>query len=248
MQRDRRSRGAGRRRWLRLLMALVVITAAVLAVAIVQPLAVFGLTSRVWPRIVWRVPTSQPLVALTFDDGPAPGATLEVLALLAHHHAHATFFLIGDRAAAYPELVATIREGGHEVGNHSYGIGSLFRASDEAFAESLLRADRVLALRSGQKLFRPPGGLVRSSQVALAEKHGYRCVLGSAYPYDPMRPPPGYVRWLVTKNLAPGVVVILHDGISDPSGSLAVLDSILNAGEQRGLQFVTVSELLAARE
>ncbi|MBI1894513.1 MAG: polysaccharide deacetylase family protein, partial [Candidatus Rokubacteria bacterium] len=70
------------------------------------------------PGLVWRVPTADPLVALSFDDGPHPTYTPQVLAILARHDAHATFFLIGERAAANPHLVARIRAGHHEVGNH----------------------------------------------------------------------------------------------------------------------------------
>lgn len=235
-----------RRRWPRVLAGLVVLALVAAGVAVVQPPWVFGLLSRIWPRIVWRVQTSQPLVALSFDDGPASAATPDVLAMLAHHGAHATFFLIGERARAYPDLVRVIREGGHEIGNHSDGTASLLRASDGAFEESLLRAERTLALGRERKLFRPPGGLIRASQIDRAEAHGYRCVLGSVYPYDPLRPSVGYIRWLVTKNLAPGAIVILHDGTVDPSRSLAALEGILASGEEQGLRFVTVGELLAA--
>ena len=87
---------------------------------------------------------------------------------------------------------------------------------------------------------------MRASQIVLAEQHGYRSVLGSAYPYDPSGPPSAYIRWLVTKNLAPGVIVILHDGIADASNMLAALDGILSDGEQRGFRFVSIGELLAA--
>jgi peptidoglycan/xylan/chitin deacetylase (PgdA/CDA1 family) len=185
-------------------------------------------------------------VALTFDDGPAPDHTPEVLAALAHHDARATFFLIGDRAQAFPETVEAIRRGGHEVGNHSFTIRSTWRASDEEFRASLLRTERVLGLGTGPKLYRPPGGLVTSAQLDIAEAHGYRCILGSAYPFDPSHPPAGYIEWLVSKNLAPGVIVILHDGIADPSRMLAALDAILAAGRRKGLRFVPVGELLAA--
>jgi hypothetical protein len=81
-----------------------------------------------------------------------------------------------------------------------------------------------------------------------AEAQGYRVVLGSAYPYDPSHPPPAYIQWLVAKNLAPGVIVILHDGIADPSRMIAVLDPILAAGERKGLRFVPIGTLLGAEE
>jgi peptidoglycan/xylan/chitin deacetylase (PgdA/CDA1 family) len=203
------------------------------------------LLARLFPRLLWRVNTSAPLVALTFDDGPAPDHTPQILAILARHDARATFFMIGDRAAAYPELVAEIRRAGHEVGNHYYTIRSTRRASDDEFLANLLRTEQILNLQA-PKLFRPPGGVARSSQLRLASANGYTTVLGSAYPFDPSHPPSGYIRWLVAKNLAPGVIVILHDGIADPSNSITALEGILVAGRQKGLRFVTVGELLKA--
>lgn len=72
-------------------------------------------------------------------------------------------------------------------------------------------------------------------------------MLGSAYPYDGARQPPaGYIEWLVEKNLAPGAIVILHDGIEDPSRSLAALPRILAEGNARGLRFVSVGALMRA--
>jgi peptidoglycan/xylan/chitin deacetylase (PgdA/CDA1 family) len=173
----------------------------------------------------------------------AGGAGCEVLDILARRRARATFFLIGERAAAHPELLETLRAGGHEIGNHSISIGSTVRASDEAFVDALLRTERILRVQE-PKLFRPPGGKIRGSQIQRAAEHGYRVVLGSAYPYDGGHPPPAYIRWIVTKNLAPGVIVILHDGIPDPSRMIAVLDAILAEGERQGYRFVTVGELL----
>ncbi|HET6898620.1 MAG TPA: polysaccharide deacetylase family protein, partial [Vicinamibacteria bacterium] len=222
---------------------LLVSTGAVIAI---QPLWAFDLLGWAMPRILWRVETNEPLVALSFDDGPAPDHTPQVLEILSKHKAHATFFLIGDRAMAYPDLVARLRMGDHEVGNHYFTIRSTVRASDDEFLANLTRTEHVLGLQGPNKLFRPPGGRIRPVHRRLAEEHGYRVVLGSAYPYDGSRTPSAYIRWLVTKNLAPGVIVILHDGIADPSRMLNVLDSILSAGDRKGLRFVTVGELLRA--
>jgi peptidoglycan/xylan/chitin deacetylase (PgdA/CDA1 family) len=213
-----------------------------------QPLWAFDALAWATPRIVWRVETTQPLVALSFDDGPAPRHTPQVLEILSKHRAHATFFLIGDRAVAHPDLVGRLRSEGHEVGNHSFGTRSTVRATDADFLANLARTDEILGLQGPIKLFRPPGGKIRPSQLRLAEARGYRVILGSAYPYDGAHPPSAYIRWLVTKNLSPGVIVILHDGIADPSRTVAALDSILTAGERKGLRFVTVGDLLRAGE
>jgi peptidoglycan/xylan/chitin deacetylase (PgdA/CDA1 family) len=71
-------------------------------------------------------------------------------------------------------------------------------------------------------------------------------MLGSAYAHDPMHPPVWYIRWLVTKNLAPGTIVILHDGISNPTRTMQALPQILAAGRRKGLQFVSIGTLKAA--
>lgn len=95
-----------------------------------------------------------------------------------------------------------------------------------------------------RKLFRAPGGVAWPRQLKLAREHGYTCVLGCAYPHDPMRPPIWYMRWLIEKNLRPGTIVILHDGISDARKSVRVLADVLVAGKKQGLRFVSVGELM----
>ena len=235
-----------RRRWARRLVlgaAGLVLTAG--AVIVVQPRWAFSVLAWAEPRIVWRADVDESIVALSFDDGPSPEHTPRVLEILERHRARATFFLIGEHAFAQPGLVAELRAAGHEIGNHSINRASILGASDDDFVQRLLRTERILRLEGQPKLFRPPAGKIRPSQIERASEHGYRVVLGSAYPYDPSHPPPGYIRWIVTKNLAPGVIVILHDGIPDPSRTIAALDSILAEGERQGYRFVTVGELLA---
>jgi peptidoglycan/xylan/chitin deacetylase (PgdA/CDA1 family) len=224
------------------------LTGALAAGAVVQPLWAFDLLAWTFPRIVWRVQTSQPVVALTFDDGPSPAHTPRLLEILRRHQVRATFFLIGERAAAHPALVARIRADGHEIGNHAYSLRSTWGLSHRELVDNLRRTDAALSLGSHtSRLFRPPGGRIWPWQLGHLQRLGYTCVLGSAYPHDPLRPPARYIRWLITKNLAPGVIIILHDGIPDPSRTLATLDAILEAGRKKGLRFVPVGELLSLR-
>lgn len=232
----------------RLLRIFLPVTVVWVGVTGFQPAWAFAILETLFPRIVWRVETMQPLVALSFDDGPAPRHTIAVLDILARHHAKATFFSIGSRAAAHPWLIEGIKTGGHEIGNHYLHESTALGDSPDEFLDKVRRTDEMLGLDGTRKLFRPPGGLIWPAQLDQLQKHGYACVLGSAYPYDAKRPPVAYIRWLVKKNLRPGAIVILHDGIADPSKSIAALDDILTAGESRGLRFVTVGELLAARE
>lgn len=217
------------------------------SVLAVQPAGVVGLLARATPRIVWRVETWAPLVALTFDDGPDPVYTPQVLDILARHDARATFFLIGANARRHPEVVARIRGLGHEVGNHTDGRGTTALLSMRRFSDSLLKAEATLGLMDAQpKLFRPGGGWIRPAQLDLAVRRGYTCVLGSAQAYDPRRPPAAYIRWVIGRNLRPGAIVVLHDAGGDRSNTVAALPGILEAGRAKGLRFVTVSDLMTA--
>jgi peptidoglycan/xylan/chitin deacetylase (PgdA/CDA1 family) len=220
------------------------------------------------PAIVWRVETREPVAALTFDDGPDPVNTPQVLEILARHNVRATFFLVGEHARQHPELVARIRAAGHEIGNHTDSLGTTFFMSGERFEASLLRAEQSLGLdisaaqhsaadsaaaeASAQtwprrKLLRPAGGTIRASQRALARRHGYTIVLGSSYAWDPAQPPAGYIRWAISKNLEPGAIAVLHDAKGDRANTVAALDGILADARAKGLRWVTVSELLAHR-
>ena len=229
---------------------LLIATLALLAVALVvfwiEPPSVLPLLERLTPNLTYRVRTRRPLVALSFDDGPHPIFTPQVLDILHQHNAKATFFLIGERALRHPDLVARIKAAGHEVGNHYFTDGSLLHHSDADFLNHLEQTERALGITTGPKFFRPPGGIARSRQLRLAQAHGYECVLGSAYPHDPMHPPVWYIRWLVKKNLAPGTIVILHDGISNPTRSIHALPQILTAGHRKGLRFVSIAALKAS--
>ena len=209
-----------------------------------EPVRLLPALERLTPNIVYRVRTCLPLVALSFDDGPHPNFTPQVLDILQHYDAKATFFLIGDRALRHPGVVAAIRAGGHEIGNHYSSNVSTLGHSDAAFLRNLDQTEAALGLRRKPVLFRPPGGVAWPRQIQLAQSRGYTCVLGCAYPHDPMHPPVWYIHWLVEKNLVPGAIVILHDGISDPSRSIEALPHILEAARRKGLRFVSISELM----
>jgi peptidoglycan-N-acetylglucosamine deacetylase len=212
-----------------------------------EPICLVGVFEWLTPNIRYRVRTNRPLVALSFDDGPHPVFTPQVLALLESHDAKATFFLIGERVLRYPELVAQIKSAGHEIANHYFKNGSTLGHSNAEFLSLLEKAESAMGLTKTPKLFRPPGGVARPSQLRLAKGHGYTCVLGTAYPHDTMHPPVWYMKWLIRKNLVPGTIVILHDGIPDASKSVDALTDALVQGQRRGLTFVSIGALISQR-
>jgi peptidoglycan/xylan/chitin deacetylase (PgdA/CDA1 family) len=233
-----------RRRLKTAVLAAAAVLAAGMLVIGTQPVAAFGLLERLAPNVVFRVETDQPLVALSFDDGPHPAHTPRVLEMLEQSGATATFFLIGERAEAHPELVRRIKADGHEVGNHYISRTHTYRHSDAEFVLYLDRTERAAEITGPRKLFRPPGGVTRARHLRLARERGYSCVLGNAYPFDGQNPPVAYIQWLIEKNLQPGAIVILHDGIPNPSRSLAALPRILATGRARGLRFVSIGALM----
>jgi peptidoglycan/xylan/chitin deacetylase (PgdA/CDA1 family) len=232
------------------MMAVLLTAIAFLGVGLlvfwIEPLAALSALERVTPNLTYRVRTNLPLVALSFDDGPHPTFTPQVLEILERHDATATFFLIGERALRHPELVSRIKGAGHEVGNHYFRNGPTLRHSDADFVGYLEQTEKALGIPAEPKLFRPPGGVAWPRQLRLAKARGYECVLGCAYPHDPIRPPVWYIRCLIEKNLVPGAIVILHDGIRDPSRSIQALPHIITVGHQRGLRFVSIGALMKA--
>lgn len=171
-------------------MIAVAVTAIALLLAVlwvfwIEPLRILGVLERITPQFIYRVRTGRPLVGLSFDDGPHPEFTPQVLEVLERHDAKATFFLIGERALRHPELVSRIRAAGHEVGNHYFRNGPTLFHSDTKFTRNLEKTERALGIAAGRKLFRPPGGVAWPRQLRLARAQGYECVLGCAYPTIP---------------------------------------------------------------
>lgn len=233
-----------RPRRLRRLLALGAV--GLLAVLAVQPETAMDVVAHVGSAIVWKVETTRPVAALTFDDGPDPVYTPQVLDTLARHDVKATFFLVGRRARRRPDLLARIRAEGHEVANHTETHGKTLLQRGSTFEKELLGGEEALGLAAARvKLFRPPGIWLRPAQQATAARHGYLTVLGSAYAYDPYTPT-DYIEWVISRNLRPGAIVVLHDSGGDRTTTVSALPAILRAARDKGLRFVTLSELLAA--
>jgi peptidoglycan-N-acetylglucosamine deacetylase len=125
-------------------------------------------------------------LALTFDDGPNATWTPRLLDVLASHGVHATFFLLGGRAQAQPDLVRRIAAGGHLIGNHSWDHPNLARSSTARIREELTRTRETLEQIIGARIrfFRPPYGARRPAVFRIAQEMGMRLVLWNAMTSD----------------------------------------------------------------
>lgn len=159
-----------------------------------------------------HVKTKQQVAAITFDDGPHPQATPEILKILAQHDAKATFFMLGKAAHKYPEIVKRVAEAGHVIANHSWDHPSFVSISSEERRRQIAECQRVLVPYE-QRIFRPPFGRQSMASRLDAWRLGYSVVawnveVGDWWDADSDR----MVDALVNR-VRPGSIVVLHDSI-----------------------------------
>ena len=199
-------------------------------------------------QVVWDVPTSKKVIALTFDDGPNPKYTNQVLELLKQYGAHATFFEIGYRMEQYPKVVDQVVHAGHELGNHSMTHQYENKAGVKYMCLDIIKADRIIQKYQPNHLmlFRPPGGYIDTALLQEAKQLGYKVVLWSYHQdtKDYSLPGAQVIADHIIRHARNGDIVLLHDGGGDRSQTIQALKSILPALKQKGFQFVSVSELL----
>ena len=183
-----------------------------------------------------RGPTSGDSVYLTFDDGPDPAQTDRLLALLARHNAKASFFLIGERAEASPDLVVRILAGGHAVGNHSMTHQPMRQIGTRAQLQQIDQADAVLQRIDGNRwhAFRPPNG--RVTWVVLLSTLWRRrpLVLWSIDSMDYKLDHQAVVERLRAMPPRDGDIILFHD---DGERALLALEVLLPEWERAGLRF-----------
>ena len=197
------------------------------------------------PSALFSVATADSAVAFTFDDGPQPGNTDAVLDVLAAHGARATFFLIGERAVAHPDLVRRMVADGHELGNHGWQLQMAVLLPAVRLRADIARTDSVLRRVASPTWYRPSVGVYNRGVRWAAEAEGYRIALGSVYTFDPQTQDVDLHVEHILKAIRPGDVVVLHDGIGDRVTAPAVLRRVLPELARRGYRFVTLSELAA---
>jgi peptidoglycan-N-acetylglucosamine deacetylase len=198
------------------------------------------------PDCLYRVATQAPLVALTIDDGPDSSSTPLILAELRRQDARATFFLIAERVRGQGQLVRTIASDGHELGNHFTRDQASVRLSPSAFEADLLLAHQVLSPYGAVKWARPGSGWYSRAMIDIMRRHGYRCALGSVYPFDATIPSAAFAAHHIMWHARPGAVVVLHDGGSRGRRTAKVLSEVLPELRRRGYRVVSLSELAAA--
>lgn len=187
-------------------------------------------------------------MAITFDDGPDPVYTPQILDILDRFGAKATFFVLGSQAEQYPGLLHQITERGHEVGTHGYRHQNLTKLKSEAVASDLAKADRLIAAATGVRPrdLRPPYGFFNQTVLQEAARFSYRVILWTDEhdPKDWTRPEAAEIVNRTIRRAEKGMILLLHDSGGDRVETVKALPLILQRLRDQGYQVVTVDELL----
>lgn len=201
-----------------------------------------------------RLRATPDAVALTIDDGPDPAVTPAVLDLLALHGVRATFFCVGERVAQHPELARRISREGHEIGNHTEHHYYAF----SLFGPAAMRREIALAQSSIQSIcqvvprfFRAPAGLRNPFLQPCLTRLNLQLASWTRRGYDTQNADSQVVLRRLTRNLAAGDILLLHDGLAARAADgtpviLGVLPKLLAELARRRLRCVTLSEGLTA--
>jgi peptidoglycan/xylan/chitin deacetylase (PgdA/CDA1 family) len=195
-------------------------------------------TSWLFPSLVWQVPTSGFDVYLTFDDGPHPSITDEVLAILARYQAKATFFCVGNNAVKYPEVVNRLRAQGHALGNHTHHHLNGWKTNNKQYLQDIITCAEVLP----SKLFRPPYGRITPSQIKLL-KNDFDIIMWSILTRDYDRNLPVHTALHQCKKaMTPGSILVMHDSEKAYKNLINMLPQILDYGVSNGFQFKALNQ------
>lgn len=189
-------------------------------------------------------------IALTFDDGPFPPYTQQILAILKKHNVRATFFVVGQMVKAYPHLLVQTAKEGHEIANHSWTHHSVVHASPQQSLDEILKPHNLIHQLTGLTpvYFRPPYGSYQYQFYKTAEQFGYSIVMWTVAPGDWVKNKSAQTLvHHVVSNAQPGAIVLLHDGGGNRSATVAALPIIIEKLQAKGYSIVPLRDMLSER-
>jgi Predicted xylanase/chitin deacetylase len=192
------------------------------------------------------------VAALTFDDAPDPRFTPQILDILARHRVRATFFVVGSRARAHPELVRRIAREGHLIGNHSDTHALLTRKTPAGFEREIRRTDQTLLAITGRKprFIRPPYGEITPKQTDWTARRGYIVANWNVDAVDWRNTSSRTIIANVRRQIRPGAIILLHAGGGrgqDLTGTINALPKVIAMLKRQGYRLHTLDELLGQR-
>jgi peptidoglycan/xylan/chitin deacetylase (PgdA/CDA1 family) len=186
-----------------------------------------------YPSIIKSFPLEKGKLFFSFDDGPNPEVTPQILEILEQHNAKATFFCLGQNAEKHPELLNKIIAKGHSIGNHSYSHLNGFRTPNDIYIHDVEKAEQLIP----SNLFRPPYGKITPRQYHFLKKK-YKIILWDvlAYDFDQTLSANQCVD-IVLNHVKNGSIVVFHDSNKAKNNILAALPKLLDELSKRNFVF-----------
>ena len=185
-------------------------------------------------------------IALTFDDGPHPRNTPEILKILEKYGVKATFFVIGVNAKNYPEALAKVIEQGHEIGNHTYSHQVLKNKNKQEIMKEIIDTEKIISQKNEftTTVIRPPCGFYDEELIKISIDNDYKIILWSIDTQDWAHASAESIVSTISSKVKGGDIILFHDYISGENNTPEALKIIIPKLLKQGYEFVTVSELL----
>ena len=205
-----------------------------------------GLSASAQTDVYRSIKTDKMQIAITFDDGPHPRLTQEILAILERYNVKSTFFMVGENVINYPDTARAVLTAGHEVGNHTFSHSHIEKLSEHQVREELARCEDALEelFEYRPHLFRPPEGALNEYVEYCTEHFDYTLILWSLDTRDWEVKNAEQIAEAVLSKIAPGDIVLMHDYIGYQSKTPEALEIILPKLIEMGYEPVTVGRLL----
>ncbi|MCF4100209.1 polysaccharide deacetylase family protein [Gillisia sp. M10.2A] len=205
-----------------------------------------GLGNVLYPSLLWNLPNHKKTIYLTFDDGPIPEITDWVLACLKQYQAKATFFCVGENISKHPDIFNNIISEGHTIGNHTFNHLNGWKTNTPDYLENVRKTEDVISKNIEnpnnsafkKKLFRPPYGKIKPSQIKKLQQLDYQIVMWEVISgdFDPE------LSWeicynTVIKNTTEGGIIVFHDSKKAFDKLKLLVPKILKYYHEKGFEF-----------
>ena len=194
-----------------------------------------------YPSLIWEMPRGEKKIYLTFDDGPHPTITPQILEILKKFNAKATFFCVGSNVKKYKDTFEMIKREGHSVGNHTFNHEKGLITKTKDYVNSVIEADALIQ----SQLFRPPHGRIKFSQIKSLKKNlsnsatqKLKIVAWTVISYDwdkSLTPEDCYNN--VIKNAGDGSIIVFHDSEKAVNNMIPALTKVLEHYSDKGYTF-----------
>jgi peptidoglycan/xylan/chitin deacetylase (PgdA/CDA1 family) len=181
-------------------------------------------------------------VVLTFDDGPDNRNTQKILDILESYHIKATFFMVGEQANRFPDLVRAVHAAGHHIANHSYTHPMMTHLPSLLMQRQVTDTNAILVELTGVKpvCFRPPFGAHNKKIDSFIHSLGMQVVMWEVDSRDWKKIPPQKLEKIVLREAGAGEIILMHDGGGNRAHTIEALPDIIEALQKRGLTFETI--------